>query len=198
MTNVIYIADRDDASVREAHGAPVPAIEDDSGELPSASFERHPKSESESVVAPTLRGSNTLSSDPRFLDGVSRALAAAPEWNRSTRSRNGRILAISMLVFACLGIASAIVEPGRIDSLGTTMLGSANLVFLSGFCWRFSKFDPPHSKRCRSTRTISEWRARTTGRYARRASPVRIWSRAPLRDSPVNCLAWRGCFAFGV
>jgi hypothetical protein len=155
MKNVIYIGHREDEFVREADESTRPTSEYDSGELPSALFERNPigrnpKSRSESVVVPTLPGLNTLNSDPRFLDGISRAFAAAPEWNQSTRSRNGRNLAISILALACLGIVSALAEPDRIDSLGTTILGSANLVILSGFCWRFSKIDLPYSKRLRS------------------------------------------------
>ena len=142
MSKVIYIAHRKEASFREVHLSSVRTNEYDSGECPPKTSERNPRSRSEHTAVPTLQGWSTLSSDLRFLDDARRAYTAAPDSNRSTQKTHARILAISILALACLGTVSEIVQSGSIDLLSTTTLGSATLVLLSGFCWRFGNSDP--------------------------------------------------------
>ena len=142
MTKLINIADSNHASFRGMNGSPMPKRERVSGACPPGDSESQPKSRSESgAAAASLRWSK-LSSDPRFIDDISRAVATAPEWNRSTESANARILAILILGLACIGTASELIRNSSIDLMSTTTLGSVALASFATLCGRFGKSDP--------------------------------------------------------
>jgi len=143
MANVIYIAERCDTSIREAHASTVPKSDDEFAETPLRCSERNPKAPSESPAGPGLPGWHTLASDPRFFDGLRRAFALASERNQLAQPTNARVLAGLILALACVGPVSEMVRSGSIEFFSTTMLGTATLMILSGLCWRFRSSELP-------------------------------------------------------
>ena len=101
------------------------------------------RSRSQDLACPPVVGWSTLSSDPRFLDEVRRALDASPEWNPPTRSAYARILAIGFLGLAGLDPISELIRSGSINPLSPATLGSAAMLFFSAACWRIGRSDGP-------------------------------------------------------
>ena len=101
------------------------------------------KSRSQGLACPPVGGWGTLSSDPRFLDEVRRALDANPEWDPSTRPAYARILAIAFFGLAVLDPISELIRSGSINPLNPTTLGSAAMLFFSAACWLIGRSDGP-------------------------------------------------------